>query len=352
MRVSDFDFDLPDDRIAQEPPAERGSSRLMRLDRRTGETTTGVMRDLTAWLRPDDVLVVNDTRVFPARLIGRRHPGGGRIECLLTRIIDANEGVWEALVHPGQRIRRGTTFVCVGDAGEDVTIEGEVVGRDDWGRRTVRLVARGASLDEAIERIGHMPLPPYIRRADRPSDRERYQTVFSRTRGSVAAPTAGLHFTPPLLEAIAARGVTRITVTHHVGYGTFKPVRVDEVEAHVVDPETYSIDDAAATVLTQALADGRRIVAVGTTTTRALESAVRMGEGTIPAGRATTDLYLYPGVEFRAVGALVTNFHVPRSSLLILVCAFAGRERVLEAYRRAIDLGFRFYSYGDAMFIE
>lgn len=352
MRVSDFDFDLPDDRIAQEPPAERGSSRLMRLDRRTGATETGVMRDLAAWLRPDDVLVVNDTRVFPARLLGHRRPGGGRIECLLTRVVDAEAGVWEALVHPGQRVKPGTTFVCEGEAGDEVTIEGEVVGRGDRGRRTVRLVAHGAALDEAIERIGHMPLPPYIRRADRPSDRERYQTVFSRTRGSVAAPTAGLHFTPALLEAIAARGVTRVTVTHHVGYGTFKPVRVDEVEQHVVDPETYSIDEQAASALTQALADGRRIVAVGTTTTRALESAVRAGEGTIRAGRATTDLYLYPGVEFRAVGALVTNFHVPRSSLLILVCAFAGREHVLAAYRRAIAEGFRFYSYGDAMFIE
>lgn len=351
MQVSDFDFDLPDDRIAQEPPAERGSSRLMRLDRATGATTVGVMHDLVLWLRPDDVLVVNDTRVFPARLIGRRHPGGGRIECLLTRVVDAQTGEWEALVHPGQRIRQGTTFVCASDDGA-VVIDGEVVGRADWGRRTVRLVARGATLDEAIERVGHMPLPPYIRRADRPSDRERYQTVFSRTRGSVAAPTAGLHFTPPLLEAIAARGVTRVTVTHHVGYGTFKPVRVADVESHVVDAETYSIDEAAASVLSQALADGRRIVAVGTTTTRALESAVRAGRGVIAAGRATTELYLYPGVEFRAVGALVTNFHVPRSSLLFLVSAFAGREHVLAAYRRAIDGGFRFYSYGDAMFIE
>lgn len=352
MQVSDFDFDLPDELVAQEPPAERGASRLMRLDRVTGVTTLGMVADLARWLRPDDLLVVNDTRVFPARLLGRRLPGGGRIECLLIRALDETATEWEALVHPGARVRPGTTFVC-DDLEGRLAIEGEVRDRGGPGRRIVRLRAPAdADVTAAIERAGHMPLPPYIKRPDRAADRERYQTVFSRTRGSVAAPTAGLHFTPALLEAIAARGVTRVSVTHHVGYGTFKPVRADLVEDHTVDAETYAIEPAVAAQLTDALAAGRRIVAVGTTTTRALESAVRAGRGTFAAGRATTDLFLYPGVEFRAVGALVTNFHVPRSSLLFLVSAFAGRERILGAYARAVAERFRFYSYGDAMLIE
>jgi S-adenosylmethionine:tRNA ribosyltransferase-isomerase len=345
--VSEFDFDLPEALIAQEPRSVRGTSRLMRLDRTTGETTLGTMSDLPGWLRPDDVLVVNDTRVFPARLLGRRLPGGGRLECLLIRRLD--DGCWEALVHPGQRLKEGSRFVCEGAGG---ALDGEVLGRHHHGRRTVRLVSRDErTVDEVVEAIGHMPLPPYIRRGDVPADRERYQTVFATTSGSVAAPTAGLHFTPDLLRACEHRGVSLVRITHHVGYGTFKPVRVDRVEDHTVDAETYSIEADAARVLNAARAGGRRIVVVGTTTTRALESAVRAGEGRIVPGRATTELYIHPGFEFQVVGALITNFHVPRSSLLFLVCAFAGRERVLAAYRRAIAEGFRFYSYGDAMFI-
>ena len=348
MRVADFDFDLPDELVAQEPPAQRGASRLMRLDRWTGATAVGAMRDIVGWLRPGDLLVVNDTRVFPARLLGHRLPGGGRIECLLIREVESS--VWEALVHPGQRIKAGTRFVLEGESG---SIDGEVLARDGFGRRTVRLTPRDARpLDEVIEAIGHMPLPPYIHRPDRPEDRERYQTVFSRVRGSVAAPTAGLHFTPELLAQLEARGIERVSVTHHVGYGTFKPVRVDEVEAHTVDAETYSIEPGVADAINRARGEGRRIVVVGTTTTRALESAVRAGDGLVRPGRATTDLYIHPGFEFRIVQALVTNFHVPRSSLLFLVCAFAGREHVLAAYQRAIAEGFRFYSYGDAMLIE
>lgn len=348
MRVTDFDFDLPAELIAQEPPPERGQSRLMRLDRASGQTSAGVISDLTHWLRPGDVLVVNDTRVFPARLLGHRLPGGGRIECLLIREVEPM--VWEALVHPGQRVRSGARFVLEGAGG---IIDGEVLARDGFGRRTVRLVPRDARpLDEVIESIGHMPLPPYIHRADRPDDHERYQTVFSRVRGSVAAPTAGLHFTPELLTHLEARGVERVSITHHVGYGTFKPVRVNDVEAHHVDAETYSIDTEAAEAINRARADGRRVVVVGTTTTRALESAVRAGAGVVLPGRATTELFIYPGFEFRVVQALVTNFHVPRSSLLFLVCAFGGRDHVLAAYQRAIAEGFRFYSYGDAMLIE
>lgn len=347
MHVSDFDFDLPEALIAQEPASDRGASRLMRLDRESGATTVGVMADIVGWLQPGDLLVVNDTRVFPARLLGHRLPGGGRIECLLIREVEPQ--VWEALVHPGQRIKAGTRFVVEGDGG---AIDGEVLARDGFGRRTVRLVPRdGRPLDEVIEAIGHVPLPPYIHRADRPEDRERYQTVYSRVRGSVAAPTAGLHFTPDLLSRLEARGVERVSITHHVGYGTFKPVRVEEVEAHTVDAETYAIEHDVADAINRARDDGRRVVVVGTTTTRALESAVRAGDGRVRPGRATTELFIHPGFEFRVVQALVTNFHVPRSSLLFLVCAFAGREHVLAAYRRAIVEGFRFYSYGDAMLI-
>ena len=347
MDVSEFDFDLPEALIAQEPRSVRGTSRLMRLDRTTGETTLGTMSDLPGWLRPTDVLVVNDTRVFPARLLGQRLPGGGRLECLLIRRLD--DGHWEALVHPGQRLKEGSRFVCEGAGG---AIDGEVLGRHHHGRRTVRLTSRDQrTVDEVVEAIGHMPLPPYIRRGDVPADRERYQTVFATATGSVAAPTAGLHFTPDLLTACERRGVSLVRVTHHVGYGTFKPVRVDRVEDHSVDAETYAIEPDAARVLDAARAAGRRIVVVGTTTTRALESAVRAGAGRFVPGRATTELYIHPGFEFQVVGALLTNFHVPRSSLLFLVCAFAGRERVLAAYRRAIAEGLRFYSYGDAMFI-
>ncbi len=346
MRVDQFDFHLPTDQIAQQPTAERGSSRLMVLDRATGATTVGHVTDLPSWLRRGDVLVVNDTRVFPARLLGRRLPGGGRLECLLVG--DLGSDTWEALVHPGQRLKVGSRFVCEGEGG---AVHGEIIGRGDFGRRVVRLQPDGfADLDTAIEAIGHMPLPPYIRRPDASDDRERYQTVYGAHRGSVAAPTAGLHFTPALLASLRAIGVEIVTITLHVGYGTFKPVRVELVEEHVVDPERYEVSVEAALAINCARGEGRRVVVVGTTSTRALESAV--GEdGQVQAGAATTRLYIRPGHQFRVPGALMTNFHVPRSSLLFLVCAFGGREHVLQAYARAIAEGFRFYSYGDAMLI-
>lgn len=346
MRVDDFDFPLPEAQVAQHPPAVRGTSRLMVLERGTGRTTVGHVPDVTQWLRAGEVLVVNDTRVFPARLLGRRLPGGGRLECLL---VEAHGGDrWDALVHPGQRLKVGSRFVC---DGADGAIHGEIVGRGDFGRRTVQLRAEGfADVDTGIEAIGHMPLPPYIRRADATDDKERYQTVFARERGSVAAPTAGLHFTPALLDRLRAEGVEIVTITLHVGYGTFKPVRVDLVEEHVVDPERYAVPQATADTINRAKTEGRRIVVVGTTSTRALESAADE-QGHVHAGAATTSLYIRPGHRFRVVDALMTNFHVPRSSLLFLVCAFAGREPVLQAYAQAVAEGFRFYSYGDAMLI-
>ncbi len=360
MRVDEFDFHLPADQIAQHPPAVRGTSRLMVLERATGATTISTVPDLVSWLRAGDVLVLNDTRVFPARLLGRRLPGGGRLECLLVERLTAQTvgpavpspavdgDMWDALVHPGQRLRVGSQFVCEGPGG---AIHGEITGRGSFGRRTVQLRAEGhADVDAAIEAIGHMPLPPYIHRPDASDDRERYQTVFGTHRGSVAAPTAGLHFTPELLARLRAMGVEIVTITLHVGYGTFKPVRVETIEEHVVDPERYAVSPEAADAINRAKAEGRRVVVVGTTSTRALESAVG-GDGRVQAGAATTSLCIRPGHQFRVVDALMTNFHVPRSSLLFLVCAFGGREQVLAAYARAVSEGFRFYSYGDAMLI-
>ena len=347
MLVSDFEFVLPEDLIAQEPPRERGTSRLMVLRRRSGQTTSTTIAGLPAFLERGDLLVANDTRVFPARLLGHRVPSGGAVECLLLRRVD--EVRWEALVHPGQKLRVGSQFVCEGAGGR---LRGEVVARDGFGKRTVALTADAGDVDAQIDAIGHVPLPPYIKRDDREADHERYQTVFARHRGSVAAPTAGLHFTPELLAAIDDRGVERATVTLHVGYGTFKPVRAERVEDHVVDAERYEISPDAARAINRALDEGRRIVAVGTTTTRALEDAARVsGAGRVRPGTSEATTFIHPGYPFQVIGGLVTNFHVPRSSLLMLVCAFAGREHVMRAYGQAVAERFRFYSYGDAMLI-
>jgi S-adenosylmethionine:tRNA ribosyltransferase-isomerase len=346
MDVSAFDYELPQALIADRP-APRGTSRLLVLDRRTGRRVHAAVADLPAYLEPGDLLVVNDTRVFPARLLGRRDPTGGAVECLLLERVGPEE--WDALVHPGQKLRVGARVVFEGPG---VRLRGEILERRFFGRRRVRLVVEeGPDLDACLDQIGHVPLPPYIRRPDAPEDREWYQTIYARVRGSVAAPTAGLHFSEAMLAALDARGVERTAVTLHVGYGTFKPVRVDRVEDHTVDPEPYEITEAAARAINRALAEGRRIVAVGSTTTRALETAVRAGGGRVEPGKARTDLFIYPGFEFRVVGALLTNFHLPRSSLLMLVAAFAGRELVLETYREAVARGYRFYSYGDAMLV-
>ena len=346
MHLSDFDYELPPELIAQEPVPERGRSRLLRLDRRTGQSTHHTVADLPSLLAPGDLLVVNDTRVYPARLLGHRVPSGGEVECLLLSRLDDER--WEALVHPGQKLKERTRAVF---KGAGYRLELEVLARRFQGRRTVRLTATGADIETIIDAIGHVPLPPYIKRADHPGDRERYQTVYARERGSVAAPTAGLHFTTDLFDALDARGVTRTAVTLHVGYGTFQPIRSERVEEHTVGTEPFEITPPAAQVIHTALDEGRRIVAVGTTSTRVLETAVRQGDGRIAAGSGLADLYIYPGFDFRAVGALMTNLHLPRSSLLVLVCAFAGREPILAAYTDAIADGYRFYSYGDAMLI-
>ena len=347
MRVSEFDYDLPPELIAQEPLAERSASRLMVVDRATGRIEHAHAVDVPAWLRRGDLLVVNDTRVFPARLHGHRVPSGGRVECLLLRRIDADR--WDALVHPGQKLRPGERMRF--EAGGAV-LEAEILERRTFGRRTIRLWSHASGdVDSAIEVIGEVPLPPYIKRPVRPGDRERYQTVYAREPGSVAAPTAGLHLTPAILADLEARGIERTAITLHVGYGTFQPVRADIVEEHRIDPEPYTIGEDAAAAINAALDAGRRVVAVGTTTTRTLEAVALAHAGRMVGGSGSADLFIYPGFRFAVVGALLTNFHLPKSSLLMLVAAFAGREVTLEAYRVAVAERYRFYSYGDAMLI-
>ncbi len=347
MKVADFQFELPDDLIAQYPPEQRGASRLLVLDRQTGAVTHSQIAELPGHLRPGDLLVLNDTRVFPARLLGRRLPGGGEVECLLVRRVDASH--WEALVHPGQRLKPGRILRF--ERGEFV-LHGEILEQRFFGRRLVRFHAEGAlGVDALIDRIGHIPLPPYIKRPDLDLDRDRYQTVFARETGSVAAPTAGLHFTDGLLADLERHGVARTAITLHVGYGTFKPVRTDEVEAHVVDPEPYAVPEAAAERINAALDAGRRLVVVGTTATRALESALQAGGGRVRPGPGEASLFIYPPYRFLGTGALLTNFHLPASSLLMLVSAFGGRDAVLAAYREAVRARYRFYSYGDAMLV-
>ena len=356
VNVSDFDFDLPDELIAQDPPPQRGGSRLMVVDRASGRSEHRRFADLPSLLREGDVLVVNDTRVFPARLIGVRLPGGGAAECFLIRETGERD-TWIALVHPGQRLNEGSRMLF--DAGPSTgsgqggrVLNAEVTGRHFHGRRTVRLwTDDGSPVRDAIDALGHVPLPPYIKRDDANADRDRYQTVYARERGSIAAPTAGLHFTPGILDALADRGVERVSITLHVGYGTFQPIRVDRVEAHQMEAEHYDVSPETAAALTRALEDKRRIVAVGTTSTRTLESLHVSDDGVVSAGTGETSLFIYPGHQFRIVSGLITNFHLPQSSLLMLVSALAGREHVLAAYREAVVNRYRFYSYGDAMFL-
>jgi S-adenosylmethionine:tRNA ribosyltransferase-isomerase len=330
------------------------------LDRTKGAIADRRFADLPSLLRPGDLVVLNDTRVFPARLLGRRLPGGGAAECLLVCRLErlarrpptppatADVEIWEALVHPGQRLKPGSRV----EFGAGATVlHGEILDRRFHGRRAVKLWTESGSIDDVIDTIGHVPLPPYIKRPDTASDRERYQTIYARKRGSIAAPTAGLHFTPDVLEALDAGGIERTTITLHVGYGTFQPIRVEQLQHHRMAAEQFEVSRAAAAAISGALAERRRVIAVGTTTTRTLESLQVGPGGRVEPSAGTTDLFIRPGHPFKVVSGLVTNFHLPQSSLLVLVSAFAGREHVLAAYRHAVEQRYRFYSYGDASLI-
>jgi S-adenosylmethionine:tRNA ribosyltransferase-isomerase len=344
MHLSTFDYQLPEELIAQQPLERREGSRMLVLNRAAKTRQESQFELLPEYVRPGDVVVVNNTRVFPARLIGRRDPSGGRAEVLLIR--DLGNSVWEVLVRPAQRLRSGAR-VRFGQ-GE---LRAEVIQCGDQGLRRLRFEG-DKPVETLIDDLGQTPLPPYIKRPSGSSteDRERYQTVFARERGAIAAPTAGLHFTPQITAALTARGARVVEITLHVGYGTFEPVRVDNIEQHLVAPEFFEIGDQAARVINETRAQGGRTIAIGTTTTRALESAVNAGR-MIEPGKGETGLTITPGYNFQIVDALLTNFHLPCSSLLLLVCAFAGVEFTLDAYRHAVAERFRFYSYGDCMFV-
>jgi S-adenosylmethionine:tRNA ribosyltransferase-isomerase len=362
VRLSDFNYSLPEELISQEALPDRAASRLLYLSRNSAKLQDLMFRSLPELLRSDDLVVFNNTRVFPARLYGRRggvraqpvsphNPASksflqGQVEVLLTRQVSAQPNEWECLVRPGRRIGVGE-HLCFGDGGE---LQAEVIARGSFGERRIRF-APVSDFMALIENLGHVPLPPYITRSDRPADRERYQTVYARERGSVAAPTAGLHFTPEILGRLRERGIETTEITLHVGLGTFQPVREDVVERHKLHKEHFSISEQAAASINAALESHRRIVAIGTTSVRTLEHAARE-TGRVQAGPGEADIFIYPGFQFRVVGALLTNFHLPQSTLLMLVSAFAGREFVLNAYRHAVEEKYRFYSYGDCMFVE
>jgi len=364
VQVSEFNYHLPAELIAQEPLTDRAASRLLQVDRSTGSFRDLCFRDFPDLLRPDDLVVFNNTRVFAARLYGRRsgvhaqplspqNPAvrdflKGRVEVLLTRQLSSEPNEWECLVRPGRKIGLGERL-CFG---EDNELEAEVIARGTFGERRIRF-SSVADFFNLIEQLGHVPLPPYIDRPDRPGDRDRYQTVYARARGSVAAPTAGLHFTPEILERIRNRGIETTEITLHVGLGTFQPVRVERVENHRLHREAYEVSEEASAKINRAVSAGRRVVAVGTTTVRTLEYLAGQSEdGMLRPGVGEADIFIYPEYEFRVVGALLTNFHLPQSTLLMLVCALGGKEPVMEAYRHAVDQKYRFYSYGDCMFLE
>ena len=344
MDVSLFDYELPPDRIAQEPAEPRDASRLLVLDRTRRSLDDARFADLPRWLRAGDCLVVNESRVVPARLLGTLDGDGRPVELLLLRPLEGSR--WEALVRPGKRCGIGARVTLAGGAARAT-----VLAHRGLGARAVEIDAPWP-IAELMERHGVPPLPPYIARHDapKPEDWERYQTVYATHKGSVAAPTAGLHFTAALLERLGASGVEVHRVTLHVGVGTFRPIRAAAVEAHRLEPEAASVSAATAEAIGRARARGGRIVSVGTTTTRTLEWAADE-TGRVRPRSGLADLFIYPGYRFRVVDALVTNFHLPRSTLLLLVSAFAGRDPVLDAYRHAIAHGYRFYSYGDAMLI-
>jgi S-adenosylmethionine:tRNA ribosyltransferase-isomerase len=366
--VSDFDYHLPEELIAQQPLSDRAASRLLHLESRAERFSDRQFRDFPDLLQPTDLVVFNNTRVFPARLYGRRggvrsqpvsaqNPASrdflrGRIEVLLTRQLNQDPNEWECLVRPGRKIGIGEHLFF----GERDELQAEVIARGEFGERRIRFAPSG-DFFALVETIGHIPLPPYIARADSSGDRERYQTIYARERGSVAAPTAGLHFTPEILERIRERGIETAEITLHVGLGTFQPVRGECIEEHQLHSEAFSISAETADKINCAKKQNRRVIAVGTTTVRTLEFAAQQSahesqSGEVRAGAGEANLFIYPGYKFQIVDALLTNFHLPQSTLLMLVCALGGKENVLRAYKHAVEQRYRFYSYGDCMFVE
>jgi S-adenosylmethionine:tRNA ribosyltransferase-isomerase len=360
MNLAELNFDLPPERIAQHPLEEREASRMLLLDRSSGAWEDRYFREFPGLLRGDELLVVNNARVIPARLFGRRaglhadKPGRNNparneflqatIEVLLVRQLSPD--TWETLVRPGRKVPTGERIIF--GEGE---LEGRVEGRGEFGVRIVRFTSKGG-FHEALHRLGHIPLPPYIKRQDEPADRERYQTVFAKRGAAVAAPTAGLHFTAGILDQLRGHGIEIVEITLEVGLGTFEPVRTERIEDHKIHEESYEISELAAAAIAGALREKRPVLAVGTTVVRALEDAAEKGAGEVNAGRAEANIFLYPGKPFRVVDQLLTNFHLPGSSLLALVAAFAGRENILRAYTHAVGSEYRFYSYGDCMLIR
>ena len=381
MRIEDFDYDLPENLIAQKPAERRDASRLLVVDRKSGQIQHRHFYDILDYLKKGDCLVLNDSKVIPARIFGRKLSSegeegkGARVEFLLIKRVErkdikagsgetgADEEVWEVMVRPGKRVREGHTVAFAGagsDDPESPLLRGHIIGTGDDGTRIVRFEYQGIFM-ERLEEIGSMPLPPYIDRPSQDEDKKRYQTVYNREEGSVAAPTAGLHFTEELLEKAKVMGVETAYVTLHVGIGTFRPVKCDVVEEHHMHFEEYSISKEASEKINRAKAEGRRIICVGTTSTRTVESAAffredtgEQGEGPcwqVREGASSTGIFIYPGYEFRITDCLITNFHLPKSTLLMLVSALYDREKMLEVYTEAIDEGYRFFSYGDAMLI-
>lgn len=369
MLVSEYDYYLPDDLIAKQPLADRAAARMLHVNRDSGRLRDTGFREFPDLLRPDDLLVVNNTRVLPARLYGHRsgsraqhispsNPAAaeflhGKVEVLLTRQLSTEPNVWEALVHPGRKLGIGERIYFGLDATEHShELAAGIIAHGEFGERHLRFDP-AADFFNVLERIGHVPLPPYIDRPDTPLDGEQYQTVYARPLGSVAAPTAGLHFTPEILARIRASGIETAEVTLHVGLGTFQPIRVEVVEEHQIHREWYSISHEAAERIQDARDAQRRIVAVGTTTVRTLEYAARQSpDGRIVTQSGEADIFIYPGFDFRVIGALLTNFHLPKSTLIMLVSAFAGCGHTLAAYAHAVSERYRFYSYGDCMFVE
>lgn len=363
MNLSEFDYELPPASIAQRPLDQRDASRMLLLDRVTGAWSDGRFGDFPDLLRGDELVVLNNTRVLPARLFGHREGLRARqlgrnnparheflqteIEVLLIHQVAPD--TWETLVRPGRKIQTGERIIF--GEGE---LEAQVESRGEFGLRVLRFTSR-SGFHEALDRLGHIPLPPYIKREDEPMDRERYQTVYAREGSAVAAPTAGLHFTPEILHRVRARGIEIVEITLDVGLGTFEPVRTERLEDHKIHSEAYDIPESAANALNQASRSKRPVLAVGTTVVRALEDAAEKSVESrkpISAGKAATDIFLYPGKPFRIVNQLLTNFHLPKSTLLVLAAGFAGRENMLRAYRHAVETGYRFYSYGDCMLIR